>query len=79
MNKKELLLLIKKSLKTKSKIDDGSSSNNIAEWDSLGSLSILTNLDKASKGKTSKINSLANANSVKKIFDILKKEKIIKD
>lgn len=78
MSEEKLFNLIKKSLKTKSKINMNSSSKNIEEWDSLGFLSILTALDKETKGKTSKIKSLANADSVLKILDILKKEKILK-
>jgi hypothetical protein len=79
MKKKDLISLIKKSLKTKSKIGENSSSTNVEEWDSLGGLSILSSLDAFTKGKTSKINSLSNANSVKSILGILKKEKILKD
>jgi acyl carrier protein len=78
MNKIKIFNLIKKSLKTKVKVNEKSSTNNIDEWDSLGSLSILTALDKATKGKTSKIKSLAEANSVSKILNILKKENILK-
>ena len=78
MNKIKIFNLIKKSLKTKVKVNEKSSANNIDEWDSLCSLSILTALDKATKGKTSKIKSLAEANSVSKILDILKKENILK-
>lgn len=78
MNEEKVFSLIKKSLKTKSKIDKNSSSKNIEEWDSLGFLSILTALDKETKGKTSKLNSLANADSVSKMLLILKKEKILK-
>ena len=62
----------------KGKIDEKSNSNNVEPWDSLGHLSIITALDKASKGKTSKIKALADADSVKKIYEILKKNKIIK-
>tara|TARA_Y100000590_G_scaffold83476_2_gene93056 strand:- start:9983 stop:10222 length:240 start_codon:yes stop_codon:yes gene_type:complete len=79
MKKIDLYNLIKKSLLYKGKIDDKSSQKNVSEWDSLGHLSIITALDKATKGKTSKIKSLAEANSAKKIFDILKKNKIIKN
>ena len=79
MKKIDLYNLIKKSLLYKGKIDDKSSQKNVSEWDSLGHLSIITALDKATKGKTSKIKSLAEASSAKKIFDILKKNKIIKN
>lgn len=78
MIEKDILQLIKKSLKTKQKIDINSSSNNIEEWDSVGQLIILSNLDKKLKGATSNISSIATADSVKKIISILKKNKLIK-
>ena len=74
MNKDELKKLIRKSLKIK-KIDDKTSSGNTPEWDSLGHLSILSALDKTTKGKTSKLN-LSDADSFEKLFKILKKNKI---
>lgn len=78
MKKEEIFKLIKKSLMFSGKIDEKSNQNNIEPWDSLGHLSIITALDKATKGKSSKIKALADANSVKKILDALKKNKILK-
>ena len=78
MKENELIKLIKKSLKTKQKIDINSKSNNIEEWDSVGHLILLTNLDKQLKGATSNIADIATADSVKKIINILKKNKLIK-
>lgn len=78
MKKDDIFKLIKKSLMYKGKIDEKSSQDNIESWDSLGHLSIITALDKATKGKSSKIKVLADANSVKKILEILKKNKILK-
>lgn len=77
MKKNELIQLIKKSLKTKQKIDINSKSNNIEEWDSIGHLILLSNLDKKLKGATSNIADIATADSVKKIINILKKNKLI--
>ena len=74
MNKDQLKNLIKKSLNIK-KIDDKVSSKNTPAWDSLGQLSIISLLDKTTKGKTSKLN-LSNADSLEKLFKILKKNKI---
>ena len=74
MNKDQLKNLIKKSLKI-NKIDAKTSSGNTPEWDSLGHLSILSALDKTTKGKTSKLN-LSDADSFEKLFKILKKNKI---
>ena len=60
------------------KINENSSFKNIPEWDSLGHLSILSSLDKKTKGKTSKIKELSEAMEFKKINKILLKNKIIK-
>lgn len=78
MTEKDLILLVKKSLKTKQKIDINSNSKNIEEWDSVGQLILLSNLDKKLKGATSNLSTIATANSVKKIASILKKNKLIK-
>ena len=78
MKKEDLIKLIKKSLMLKGKVDEKSSQKNLEQWESLGHLSIITALDKATKGKTSKIKTLADADSVKKIIDILAKNKILK-
>ena len=78
ISENELLKLIKNSIKSKNKIDIKSNSNNTEGWDSLGQLSILTSLDKTLKGKTSKIASLANADSVQKLLKILKSKKLLK-
>ena len=77
ISERELLKLIQTSIKSKNKIDIKSNSNNTEGWDSLGQLSILTSLDKKLKGKTSKIASLANAESVRKLIKILKSKKLL--
>ena len=74
MNKDQLKNLIKKSLNIK-KIDNKISSKNTPAWDSLGQLSIISLLDKTTKGQTSKLN-LSDADSLEKLFKILKKNKI---
>ena len=78
MTEKDLIQLVKKSLKTKQKIDINSNSNNVEEWDSVGQLVLLSNLDKKLKGATSNISQIATANSVKKILSILKRNKLVK-
>ena len=50
--------------------------NSIEEWDSLAHLSILTELDKQSKGRASKIKGLSNSTSVKEILKLLKSNKL---
>ena len=77
MNDKDLFKIIKSCLKTKETIDFKSSTRNIEEWDSLGQLAILTTIDKKLKNKTSKLTNLATAESVKDIYAILKKAKLI--
>ena len=77
MNDKDLFKIIKSCLKTKETIDFKSSTRNIEEWDSLGQLAILTTIDKKLKNKTSKLTKLATAESVKDIYTILKKAKLI--
>lgn len=71
MKTKKIIEVVKKSLKVKN-INEKSSSSNTPQWDSLGHLSILANLDKISKGKSSKIN-LSNADSISKLEKLLKK------
>ena len=74
---KDLFKIIKSCLKTKETIDFKSSTRNIEEWDSLGQLAILTTIDKKLKNKTSKLTKLATAESVKDIYAIKKKKKLI--
>jgi hypothetical protein len=77
MNEKKFLQVASKAIG--SKITKTSTSNNTEKWDSLGQLQLLASLDKHTKGKTSKINNLAEADTIKKIINILKKNKILKD
>ena len=78
ITKKQAISCISKALKVPiSKIDINSSDRHFERWDSLGHLEILMNLDKALKGKAIKIEELAQAFSVKKIFSILKKNKLL--
>jgi acyl carrier protein len=78
ITKKQAISCISKALKVPTnKIDINSSDRHFERWDSLGHLEILMNLDKALKGKAIKIEELAQAFSVKKIFSILKKNKLL--
>lgn len=76
MSDKELFKIIKKALGVKN-ISEKTTSNNLLEWDSLGHLSILSALDKATKGKVGKIAGLSDCYSVKKIKYLLKKNKLL--
>jgi acyl carrier protein len=78
ITKKQAISCISKALKIPAaKINIKSSDKNFENWDSLGHLEILLNLDKALKGKAIKIKDLAEAYSVKKILTILKKNKLL--
>lgn len=76
LNEKQLISVISKSIKTK--INIKSNTLNTEKWDSIGHLQILSSLDKVTKGAISKINRIADANSVKEIISILKKNKLFK-
>jgi|APSaa5957512535_1039671.scaffolds.fasta_scaffold530794_1 acyl carrier protein len=79
LNKEELLSLISKALKvSKKKINMSLKVGDIEEWDSLGHLEILIKIDKMTKGKAAKIKNLSSSSSVKKIYESLKKNKLIK-
>jgi acyl carrier protein len=78
LKEKEVLSIIEKALQIKSgTIKISSSSKNIEQWDSLGHLNILLSLDKKLKGKTAKFSELADAHSISKIINVLKKNKFI--
>jgi acyl carrier protein len=72
MKKSEIIKIVKSCLSTQ-KINEKSSSNNTPEWDSLGNLSIMSKIDKITKGKASKMN-INNADSIAKLYKILKKK-----
>ena len=78
LTKKQVISCISKALKVpSSKININLSDKDFERWDSLGHLEILMNLDKALKGKAIKIQDLAQAHSVKKIFSVLKENKLL--
>jgi acyl carrier protein len=69
MKKIELLKIMSKALGQK--VTENSNVKNTKKWDSLGHLQILASLDKYTKGKSSKINKLDRAISVKEIIKLL--------
>jgi len=69
MKKKEVINAISKALGQK--VTENSNTKNTKKWDSLGHLQILATLDKHTKGKSSKINKLSTASSVKEIIKLL--------
>ena len=70
MDENKIITIVSKALKKKVNIK--SNVNNTEEWDSLGQLSILSALEKATKGKSSKID-LTEVQSVKQLCVKLKK------
>ena len=79
ISEKNVINCIAKSLKISSKkLTINSSDKDFEEWDSLGHLNIMLNLDKLFKGKVLKLKNIPESYSVKKIILILKKNKLIK-
>jgi acyl carrier protein len=75
---KDIFKCIEVTLELSSKkIDIDSEMKEIEEWDSLGHLAILVALDKKFNGKVSKIDEMASADTVKKIINLLKLNKLI--
>jgi acyl carrier protein len=75
---KDIFRCIEETLELSSKqIDINSKMKEIEEWDSLGHLAILVALDKKFNGKVSKIDEMASADTVKKIINLLKLNKLI--
>lgn len=70
MDEKKIISIVSKALKKK--VNATSNVRNTEEWDSLGQLSILSAIDKATKGKSSKID-LTEVQSIKQLCLKLKK------
>jgi acyl carrier protein len=70
MDENKIISIVSKALKKKVNIK--SNTKNTEEWDSLGHLSIMSALEKATKGKASKID-LTEAQSIKQLCLKLKK------
>lgn len=70
MDEKKIISIASKALKTK--LNAKSTTNNTQQWDSLGHLSILSALQKATKSKSSKID-LTEVQSIKELTLKLKK------
>lgn len=78
MSDNDVLEIIRKALNPKNqKITFDSSSDNVEEWDSLGHLGILVDLDKVFDNKVGQINEMAAAGSVKKILQLLRDNSLI--
>jgi|TARA_B100001964_G_C13970967_1_gene481882 acyl carrier protein len=75
-NNKKLFIMLAKVLNVKSsKVNIKTSSKNLNEWDSLGSLNIMSFLEKKFKNKIKKFD-VKETDSVKKIIKLLGKNKV---
>ena len=73
---KKLFIMLAKVLNVKSsKVNIKTSSKNLDEWDSLGSLNIMTFLEKKFKNKIKEFD-VKETDSVKKIIKLLEKNKV---
>ena len=78
VSEREILEIIQDTLELEGKVlAIDSSMEDLEEWDSIGHLSILTNLDKVFEGKAAEIQELATADSVQKILQVLRDNALI--
>jgi len=76
-NKEKVLRVITEAFERKKQITEDDDVNSVEEWDSLGHLGMLTAIDRTFEGKAADIQDLAGATSIKKILEILEREKLI--
>jgi acyl carrier protein len=77
-NEKQVLEIIQRALFLEDKkVSLDTSVEDLEEWDSVGHLSILSNMDKFFDGKIAPIREMATADSVRKILKILKENSLI--
>jgi len=68
LNDKDLISVISSALSiSEQEVDENSGAENLAEWDSLGHLSILSALDEKTSGKTSDIDGISELDSFQKL------------
>jgi acyl carrier protein len=60
-------------------VTDASSRDNLPGWDSLAHLNVLTAIDEATQGRASDLSELADAQSVKRILEILAARSLLAD
>ena len=79
LKREDLINLIIKALNfPKKKYKNTASLNSFEDWDSIGHLNIMLQLDQKLSGKAKNIKELADANTVEKIEKILRKKKLLK-
>lgn len=77
INEKKLIEIISKAVKKK--INPSSKVKNVQKWDSLAQLEILALIDRATKGKSSKIQELVSAKSFEDFKNILIQNNLFKN
>ena len=79
LDKTSLLKIFNKILKVKKKkLNFNSVMNEIDEWDSMGHLTLLFEIDKVTKGKASKIKDLSKCKKISDFYKLLVKAKLRK-
>ena len=79
LKKEDLINLIIKAINfPKKKYKNTSSLNSFEDWDSIGHLNVMLQLDQKLSGKAKNIKELADADTVEKIEKILRKKKLLK-
>jgi acyl carrier protein len=74
----EVIAVIENALEVKAgMISESTRAEEVDGWDSLGQLSILVALDKLFVGKIASITTMAEADSMPKILDILKQHSLL--
>lgn len=77
-SEKNIIELIESALEVeKGILTEESALGSVESWDSLGHLSILAELDKHFDGKVAGINEMAEADSIKKILELLKNNSLV--
>ena len=78
MKEKDIIKIINDAFEMYEKgVSMQSTMENTEQWDSLGHLSMLSALDREFDGRIATISNIAQADSVKKIIDILIENKLI--
>jgi len=79
LSKKELFEIVSVAIDPERPIDEDSSEDNTPEWDSLGQLSILSSLDDRTSGATSQLDDISEADSIKKLMDIISSNNLLSE
>ena len=78
ISQSDVIAVIEKALEIKAGLlRENTCAEEVSTWDSLGQLSILVALDKLFDGKIANITDIAEADSVPKILNILKRHSLL--